>query len=384
MAAMAKLLGHPEEKFPSVHVAGTNGKGSVTLKIAKAFDYSGYRCGLFTSPHISCFRERFKIGNQFISEDQAVTHLSKIIETSKQAQIPLTYFDYCTLLAFLYFAHEKVEMAVIEVGLGGRFDATNILHPVVSIITSISQDHTELLGHLREEIAKEKAGIIKPFTPVIIGPHTPASVFTIKAAAVEAPLTILEGTFPHYGLENRAIAKSAIDLLKARFQLIPEAIDRALELEPSCRFEVVSQETLAQSNYTSKGTIILDVAHNPDGIRQLIKRLKTVYPGRKYHFALSFSANKDIGGCARLLFDVAESIHILNIPNTTQSRLATPEQIKHHFFYSNRIFISTPEQMLNEILSQMSEHDILIICGSFFIMDSVRNLLGYTQRDSKL
>ena len=159
-----------------------------------------------------------------------------------------------------------------------------------------------------------------------------------------------------------------------KFHLIPKSIDRALELEPSCRFEVVSKKTLAQSNYTSKATVILDVAHNPDGIEKLIQRVKLTYPGKAYHFALSFSASKDIAGCVRLISAAATSIHILD---TAHPRLMPPEEIKQHFFYSNPLFISTPEQMLNKSFSQMNANDVLIICGSFFIMDIVRKLLGY-------
>jgi dihydrofolate synthase/folylpolyglutamate synthase len=347
-------LGSPQTQFPSIHVAGTNGKGSVSLKIAKALEYSGYRCGLFTSPHILCFRERIAIGSALISEDDTASLLSLIIYLAKETGRTLTYFEYCTLLAFQYFACEKVDVAVIEVGLGGRLDATNIIHPIASIITSISKDHTELLGSSEEEIAREKAGIIKPFTPVLIGPRTPMTIFKAKADALQAPLTTVAGTYSHYGLENTAIARKALDLIQPHFHVKPDAMARALSLEPPCRFEIISRQP----------TVILDVAHNPDGISRLIQRIQSKFPTKKTHFALSFSSSKDIAGCAQLLSTIATSIHILDVKHP---RLASPEVIKQQF--TRPVSISLPEQFLAGPYLQFKEEDILVVCGTFFIMD---------------
>ncbi len=376
---ISKQLGHPEKKFRSIHVAGTNGKGSVSLKIAKALEFSGYRCGLFTSPHISNFRERIKIGNELIPKELTAKFLSEIIEISQKTQIPLTYFEYCTLLAFQYFAHAQVDLAVIEVGLGGRLDATNIIHPLATVITSISKDHTELLGETEELIAEEKAGTIKPLTPVIVGPRTPLAVFEAKAALARAPLIALKERSSHYGIENKLIASKAIDLLKDHFTFKPEGVERALNIEPSCRFEKVTQETLANSNYQMRATILLDVAHNPDGIDQLIKRLQQAYPKHNYHFAVNFSLKKDIHRCVELLTSVARSIYLVDVGHP---RLTTSDQIKSYFSDSSLpIYEGTPEKTIREASLKLGADDIFIVCGSFFIMGPIRSILGYKDTD---
>ena len=179
MQCLQTFFQYPDRNFPSIHVAGTNGKGSVCLKMAKAFEHAGYRVGLYTSPHLSCFRERIQINGQMISEDATCHFLSSIFEALHSQDIPATFFEITTCLAFLYFAQEKVDMAVFETGLGGRLDATNVLIPCLSIITSIALDHTEILGQTCEEIAFEKAGIIKEGIPVVIGPHVPSLVYTL-------------------------------------------------------------------------------------------------------------------------------------------------------------------------------------------------------------
>jgi dihydrofolate synthase/folylpolyglutamate synthase len=338
-----ETLGHPELEYPTIHVAGTNGKGSVSLKIAQTLEKNGYRTGLFTSPHLSCFRERIRINGSLISEEDTARLLTPILT------LDLSYFEYCTLLAFQYFAEQKVDAAVIEVGLGGRLDATNLIHPVLSIITSISKDHTELLGHTEEEIAREKAGIIKPHTPVVIGPRVPRKVVEEIARPADAPLIRVSGVFPHYGEENRAIAESALSVLSKQFSIRKKWLDK----EPPCRFEGVSD------------SIILDVAHNPDGFSQLIKRLRHTFPNERYHFLVGFSSKKDIASCAKIIADAAQSVHIIDI---SHPRLKNPHSLLPYF----------PGATVRSV--EDVEHDgILVICGSFFIMGPVRKALGYEE-----
>jgi dihydrofolate synthase/folylpolyglutamate synthase len=377
MLAVSNRLGNPERTFRSVHIAGTNGKGSVSLKIAKTLEHANYRCGLFTSPHISNFRERIKIGNELISEEDTADYLEKIMEISQKEKIPLTYFEYCTLLAFQYFAKRKVDLAVIEVGLGGRLDATNIITPLLSVITSISKDHTEMLGNTDEEIAKEKAEIIKPFTPVVIGPRLPAQIFKDKATSVNAFLTQVTEETTHFGVENQLIAQRAISLLQNQLDLPLEAITRSLQIEPPCRFEVVSKKTLQQASLPSEGTIILDVAHNPDGIMRLIQRLELTYPQKKLHFGVNFSADKDVVNCLNLIFPVAKTIHILEV---NHPKLISKSRMKELCFsLKNPTNMGTPSAIFQDFLPTMTDQDVLVICGSFFIMKTVRAHLGYKE-----
>ncbi|MEI6241855.1 MAG: Mur ligase family protein, partial [Chlamydiota bacterium] len=161
-----EFVGHPEKAFESIHVAGTNGKGSVCTKVAKALSLEGYRVGLYISPHISSYRERISINGLMISEEEVVKYLERIF----QIPIEFSFFEISTLLAFMYFADQLVEFAVLETGLGGRYDATNVVDPIVSVITSIGWDHMHILGDTLEAIACEKGGIIKREVPLVLGP----------------------------------------------------------------------------------------------------------------------------------------------------------------------------------------------------------------------
>ena len=186
--SITPLLGHPEKAFPAIHVTGTNGKGSVSVKIAKALESSGLKVGLYTSPHLISFCERIQVNGVLIPEETARLGLIKLFELGKN----LFFFDLATLLAFEYFRDQKVDVAVVEVGIGGRCDSTNIVQPILSIITSVASDHEDLLGNTLEEIAYAKAGIIKPGVPVVIGPKADFAIIHQEAAACHSPLYKVE------------------------------------------------------------------------------------------------------------------------------------------------------------------------------------------------
>lgn len=165
IAHLHKLLQSPFDKFPIIHVAGTNGKGSVCLKIAKCIESCGKRVGLFTSPHVSTFRERIQVNGRMIEQERVVQLVDLICATSDKNGIPATFFELTTAMAACYFKEENVDYIVLETGLGGRLDATNIVNPLATVITSVSIEHAHILGNTIEEIAKEKAGIVKPGVP---------------------------------------------------------------------------------------------------------------------------------------------------------------------------------------------------------------------------
>lgn len=169
-------MGAPHTKFRSVHVTGTNGKGSVSTKIAAGLEFAGHQVGLYTSPHVSSFRERVSINGELISEADVERHLSLVMQLAAQHNIPATFFELTTLMAFSYFAQRQVAYAVVEVGIGGRLDATNIISPELSVLTSIGLDHTDILGPTIEHITREKSGIIKPSGATVIGPSVPRDI----------------------------------------------------------------------------------------------------------------------------------------------------------------------------------------------------------------
>ena len=234
-------FGDPSSKYEVIHVAGTNGKGSVSYKIAKvyiavrvvlpslactiahlhvlypqALEKSGYTTGLFVSPHVSCFRERIQINGELISEEEVVETLSEVFNVSAQLRIPATFFEITTMLAFQHFAKRKVDCVVLETGLGGRLDATNIVTPTLSVITSIGMDHMRILGNTIPEIASEKAGIMKPNVPVVLGPQAPLEHLIGHAKKAQSPLVQvpMEAAFiEDFNAENTAISRLVCEKL---------------------------------------------------------------------------------------------------------------------------------------------------------------------------
>ena len=242
MLHLDAALGYPSKAFKTIHIAGSNGKGSTAKKIASALEHSGQRVGLFTSPHISCFRERIQVNGSYISEDAVETLLSQLLTLAEQEKISPTFFEFTTLLALRYFAEQNVDVAVLETGLGGRLDATNIVTPVLSVITSISLEHTEILGNTIEEIAIEKGGIIKPGIPVIVGPRTPHPLLHQMAQKISSPFIPISQTFSCFEEENRALARTALDHL-----FIPSAsISKGVESSLPCRMEIFTQADLSK------------------------------------------------------------------------------------------------------------------------------------------
>ncbi len=249
MREIAKMLGNPESQFPSFHVAGTNGKGSTCAYLESIFRHAGYRVGLYTSPHLACARERIQINRQLISEHDFVDLESRVPGDA-------TFFERMTAMAFLYFAQQKVDVAVIEVGLGGRLDATNIITPVVCGISRIDLDHQGILGNTIEEITREKMGIIKAGVPFVCHP-----------SAGWGPK--LDSSFrwndklirPDYQAENASLAAAMIKA--SGWPISDEVIQQGIEnMHWPCRYEFV------------RPNILIDGAHNPGGMRALISALR--------------------------------------------------------------------------------------------------------------
>lgn len=277
--ALLRESGDPHRTFPSVHVAGTNGKGSTASMIAAILTAAGYRVGLYTSPHLVRFNERIRISGREIA-DRDVVRLVRLLRPAIDRH-RATFFEATTAMAFRYFSEQKVDIAVIETGLGGRLDSTNVITPLVSVITSIGLDHREQLGETLLEIAGEKAGIIKRGVPAVLGPVRPPvqRLFRRTARQRNAPLLLAERFRLGRGMEpelsgrhqrsNAKCAVAAVTLLPDRFIIGDEAVRRGLadtsELSGlRARLERLSDEP----------RIIIDVAHNPDGISPLVRSLR--------------------------------------------------------------------------------------------------------------
>jgi dihydrofolate synthase/folylpolyglutamate synthase len=357
MQQLCRLLEHPENAFSSVHVTGTNGKGSVTTKIAKGFECSGLRAGLFTSPHISCFRERIQINGFKITEERVVAILKHLFSLVNDNHISATFFELTTCLAFVYFAEERVDIACLEVGIGGTFDATNVVTPRLSVITSVSRDHTELLGSSIDEIACEKGGIVKPLTPILIGPHVPRKVISKIAEERNSSFYHVEGRFSTFDQENNAIARHALELL----QVPAEAIEIGIQSRPFCRMQYLSQHH-----------VVLDVAHNPDGLQRLFASLKQQPWGTgNLSIVCGLSATKEIAQCLDIMHQHACHIHFVK---GIGDRGMAPSQLSQHSaaqgFHATTAH-PTVQDGLEAALAQRQQDELIVICGTFFIMDSV-------------
>lgn len=281
MRLLATALGHPERRFPVIHVAGTNGKGSVCAMLEALYRGNGYQTGLFTSPHLVHLGERVQVDRQMLSNEEIVHYTEQLRPVAAElgredTDLHPTFFEFITAMAFLRFAEEPVDIACIETGLGGRLDSTNVVEPVLSIITTISLDHTELLGDTLAAIAGEKAGIIKPGKPVLMGKLPPEAEAVVRRVAAERgctlhvlaerfpdgdalPETNLAGDFQRW---NAALAVYATEILQDRFPMRSAgALNHVAWAGRWQRLEV------------DERSLILDASHNPEGIAELAKNL---------------------------------------------------------------------------------------------------------------
>lgn len=300
-------LGHPHHSFRTIHVAGTNGKGSCSHTLAAILQSAGYRVGLYTSPHLVDFRERIRVNGEPVSRQYVID----FVERERPFFEPLhpSFFELTTAMAFRYFADRQVDVAVVEVGLGGRLDCTNLIAPDLSIITNISFDHTQFLGHTLEAIACEKAGIIKPHTPVVVGEvlEETRPVFEAKAAEMEAPLYFAEEQpllYPDlemelkgcYQLKNRATVLAAIPLLQQAGYLIGET-------EVRQGFARVVELTGLQGRWQQlqeSPRMVCDTGHNVGGIRYVAEQLSQ-QKCRTLRMVMGMVNDKDIRGVLALL-----------------------------------------------------------------------------------
>lgn len=306
--ALDEHFGHPHRNFRTIHVAGTNGKGSCSHTLAAILQEAGYRTGLYTSPHLVDFRERIRVNGQPIPEEYVI----RFVEEERSFFEPLSpsFFELTTAMAFRYFADQQVDVAIIEVGLGGRLDCTNIIRPDLCIITNISFDHTQFLGSTLAQIASEKAGIIKQGVPVVIGETTPETrpVFAEKAQAVQAPICFAEEhvseEYPDmdyelkglYQEKNRRTLLTALPLLeKAGYRLSEQAIRNG--------FAHVCELTGLMGRWQKlqdAPTLICDTGHNVGGITYIAEQLKQ-QTYRKLHIVMGMVNDKDIRGVLALL-----------------------------------------------------------------------------------
>lgn len=306
--ALDEHFGHPHRSFRSIHIAGTNGKGSCSHTLAAILQEAGYKVGLYTSPHLIDFRERIRVNGQPVPE----AYVIRFVEEERAFFEPLhpSFFELTTAMAFRYFAEEKVDVAVVEVGLGGRLDCTNIIRPDLCIITNISLDHVQFLGDTLEKIAGEKAGIIKPGIPVVIGETTPETrpVFQKKAEEVGAPIHFAEEevkeVHPDWEYELKGLYQEKNRrTLWAALPLLQEGGYQISESDIQAGFAHVVELTGLMGRWQKlqeHPTVICDTGHNVGGIQYIAEQLRRqVF--RRLHIVIGMVNDKDVRGVLALL-----------------------------------------------------------------------------------
>lgn len=306
--ALDEHFGHPHRSFRSIHIAGTNGKGSCSHTLAAILQEAGYKVGLYTSPHLIDFRERIRVNGQPVPE----AYVIRFVEEERAFFEPLhpSFFELTTAMAFRYFAEEKVDVAVVEVGLGGRLDCTNIIRPDLCIITNISLDHVQFLGDTLEKIAGEKAGIIKPDIPVVIGETTPETrpVFQKKAEEVGAPIHFAEEevkeVHPDWEYELKGLYQEKNRrTLWAALPLLQEGGYQISESDIQAGFAHVVELTGLMGRWQKlqeHPTVICDTGHNVGGIQYIAEQLRRqVF--RRLHIVIGMVNDKDVRGVLALL-----------------------------------------------------------------------------------
>ena len=371
--ALAQVLDNPHKKFKSIHVAGTNGKGSTSHMIASILQEAGYKVGLYTSPHLKDFRERIKINGEMIPENEVidfVQNLKSFFEVRK-----VSFFEMTVGMAFHYFAAEKVDIAVIEVGLGGRLDSTNIIIPEVSVITNIGLDHTQFLGETLPEIASEKAGIIKDGIPVIIGEYQKEvfGVFQEKATTHDAPLKLakdvvlkdydsdLKGTYQKNNWTT-AVA-SVLELSSKGFEVSEDAIRNGL-LNVVKNTQLMGRWQLLQE----KPKVLCDTGHNKEGLTYVMQQLSQENY-ENLHLVLGVVNDKDLEQVLPMF--PKQAIYYFCKPNIPRGLNAEILQKKAAHFKLNGEVYTSVQEAYESALSNANADDLVFVGGSTFVVAEV-------------
>jgi dihydrofolate synthase/folylpolyglutamate synthase len=411
IAVLADRLVRPDRAYPSAHIAGTNGKGSTAAFLESILRRAGLRTGLYTSPHLERINERIRIDGEEISDDafaETFTRIHAVIEellAEGKLHAHPTYFECVTAMAFEYFAKQRVEFAVFEVGLGGRLDATNILTPVVALITRIDFDHENFLGHSLAEIAREKAGILKPSVPVVVTDQHPEAREAILARAAELGCPVIETPeafrveqggmedgFPRARVIERGTGWS-LDVapsLPGRFQLqnALNAVSAARLLQQ--RGYRISDEAITHGiaatswpgrleKLQSHPPIYLDGAHNPSAARELAAFWRQNFAGRRIFLLYGALRDKAVDEIAGLLFPHVAEV-IFTEPRTSRAISATQlAEIAAHYAAASTV-IADAERALDYALLKAKPGDTVFITGSLYLVGQLRHHWKLRQR----
>ncbi|MBT4935323.1 bifunctional folylpolyglutamate synthase/dihydrofolate synthase [Candidatus Woesearchaeota archaeon] len=374
----------PYTKFKSIHVAGTNGKGSVCSFLATIFQKAGYKVGLYTSPHLVSFNERIQINGKHITDEELATLVAKIKNTLGDAET--TFFEFTTAVAFEHFVQNNVDIDIIEVGLGGRLDATNVITPLVSVITSISKDHTRILGETNEKIAGEKAGIIKSNVPVVLGKNDSNVIDVIESVCTEknSPLSLV--TIPHVTSPNDPLESQSFSYKNENYtiNLLGEhQINNACTAIETCSIldsvglrvsNEALKEGLQEAQWPgrldiiqSNPLVLVDGAHNVSCCEKLSQFLHKL-PQKKI-MILGFSKDKEIEKMVSILAPLADTI----ILTESNHKPASVDDIEQFCIpYGNKVLkFPKVQDAIQKAISLVKKDDMIVIAGSLYLVGDV-------------
>jgi len=390
-------LGDPHRAAPVLHVAGTNGKGSTCAFLDAALREAGLRTGLYTSPHLERFAERFRVDGVAATESQLVgiwDELGRRVPGALAGADALTFFELTTLLGFLHFARERVQVQVLEVGLGGRLDATNVVRPVAACITSIGLEHREFLGDTLAAIAGEKAGIVKPGVPAIVAAQEPEAAEVVRRIAREraAPLAMEGADFSirtekgsfRYDSERWHLGGFSIGL-RGPHQLSNAAVAvRALEEAAAAGLPVTAEHArrgLRDATWPgrletvrTRPEAVLDGAHNPPAARALARSVRELFAGRRVRLVLGILGDKDAAAILRELAPVAAEI-VVTAPASPRALPAADLAALARPLHPCVEVAEPAPRALELVLRRSDAHDVVLVCGSLYLVGEVRAAL---------
>ncbi len=369
-----KFVGNPENKFKSVHISGTNGKGSTATMIERILRQAGYKTGLYTSPHLVSFNERIRINGKEISDGNLLKLIIKVKHEMDKSGIELSYFEFVTAMAFEYFANSGVEIAVVEVGMGGRLDATNVIIPLVSVITNVAIEHEQFLGNTVAQIAEEKAGVIKEGVPVVTAAQNEDVLHIIRRACkekeshlsiVQRPLLEGVGMKGFFQKWNAALAVAAVKQLKLDgFIVEKQAVEEGLSLAKIAgRFDIIKE----------KPVVVLDCAHNPACCVVLAGAFRDEFPDKKALLVFGASDGKNVMAMAERLVPISKKVFVTG----AKYRAMDVEKLAMVF----KVFgveveqVNSVENAVKKAISCAKKDNVVLVTGSCFVVGEALNFL---------
>nr|WP_272508268.1 folylpolyglutamate synthase/dihydrofolate synthase family protein [Paenisporosarcina quisquiliarum] len=398
ITAILEVLGNPHQGFRSVHIAGSNGKGSTLNALKEILIAEGLQVGSFISPHLEKVNERIMMNDVMITDEQFIQYMNDIYPLLQKGQVGegSNFFEILTVIAFMYYNDMKVDIALIETGIGGKFDSTNVLTPLISILTSISLDHTQILGDTVEAIAEEKAGIIKHLVPVISAVKDKKAVAVIekKAELEQAPIYQLYKDFLvenvtqevnqqsfTYELNNEKLNDLSLKMMgHHQVENASLAVTAALLLNKYHGF-TISEQSIRQGLNTSSWAarfeevlpnVIIDGAHNPAGMEVLIKTIQQRYETKNIHVVFTALQDKDISSVLHMLDEIATSITVTEIH---VKNAATGKEIFEKTDHAEKQLILNWQEALEEALLKVDDSNVVLVTGSLYFMSLARPYL---------